>query len=471
MSPEDASPVGTGRVRGPGTQGRSLGWLQAGFIVYAFAAPSAVMAFPFAIGMAGFVGGTFICLIITGASIGGSLMLLEVKLANRNCHTFGQLGKTVMGRAGEIWGNLIQLGNFCLFLPCALTFCALALEGVGKGIPGITCNDYYVFLVAGVCFITTQVRTFKNTQLMSLVSIVSVFAMALIMIVASFQYSNPNKIPANYFGNPEPDQTINLVKAAGGFTITAWAYVPAFLTVELSTCMQSPEQFRYSLYLSGFLNVAVFMVVGLTVVNRWGYDVGEVIGITAVDAWKPGAITNTTFNAFQLAGNFVSYMLDSVPLGRFCQKSWAPTFLDTWSSRDILWYAAYTLPTFLFGLSLAVFVPSVNTLLDFTTAFTTPMVTQIYPAVLYWKMHQSAPSAPILGEPMVKLQAKQKLGVAAVFCVGVVNLVVCFVKAIGYLAIAELRPPMAIGCPGWQIYSGSSQLASQLVAAVSELVV
>ena len=41
-------------------------WMQAGITVFTFAAPSAVMAVPFAIGNAGFVGGMLLCLIITG---------------------------------------------------------------------------------------------------------------------------------------------------------------------------------------------------------------------------------------------------------------------------------------------------------------------------------------------------------------------------------------------------------------------
>merc|ERR1719313_1409863 len=168
------------------------------------------------------------------------------------------------------------------------------------------------------------------------------------MIVAAFNYEKDVKVPAQAFGNPEKQTALALVRAAGGFTINAWAFVPAFLTVELSTCMDDPKDFQKSLVLSGVLNVFIFIVVGVTVVARWGYDVGEVIGITAgVAAWAPGAGINTAFNAFQLIGNFISYMLDSVPLGRFCQKTWAPDFEDTWSPSDIFRYLGYTLPTFL----------------------------------------------------------------------------------------------------------------------------
>merc|ERR1719343_319311 len=111
-------------------------------------------------------------------------MILQVKLLHHECHTFGDLGLKVLGKPGQIWGNLIQLGNFLLFMPCALQFCALALEGIGNGIPAFNgCSDYYVFVIASVCLLTTQVRTFSNTAILSMVSLISVFAMIAIMIV------------------------------------------------------------------------------------------------------------------------------------------------------------------------------------------------------------------------------------------------------------------------------------------------
>jgi len=390
-------------------------------------------------------------------------MLLEVKLRFPECHTFGDLGFQVLGRPGQIWGNIIQLGNFCLFMPCALQFCALALEGIGTGIAGFGgCSDYYVFVVAFLCLLTTQLRTFSNTQVLSIMSTLSVFAMAFIMIYAAFQYEKKDKVPALAFGNPASDPTIGFIKVAGGFTISAWAYVPAFLTVELSNCMADPQEFRKSLVLSGTLNVAVFLLVGVTVVLRWGYDVGEVIGITSgVAAWQSGAVINTAFNSFQLLGNFISYMLDSIPLGRFCQKAWAPDFKDTWSPGDMLQYLGFTMPTFLFALFLSIAVPSVNTLLDFTTALTTPWVTQIYPAVLFWKFRRMklANDSSFLGgaqsgetdEP-VKIKLRENVVVALVFLVGCTSFVLCSVKAIGYIAVAELRPPLQIGCGSWLIW-------------------
>jgi hypothetical protein len=149
-------------------------------------------------------------------------------------------------------------------------------------------------------------------------------------------------------------------------------------------------------------------------------------------------------------------MLTSVPLGRFCQKAWAPDFGDTWSAADVLRYLGYTLPSFLFALLLAVFVPSINTLLDITTALLMPMVTQIYPAVLYWRLFCRRGGEGQEGGSGTQGAARaERCGVLAVLAVGCVTLALCWVKMVGHLALDELRPPMEISCGAWAILSSA----------------
>eukprot|EP00913_Durusdinium_trenchii_P000129 g117.t1 len=424
-----------------------MGWIHAGITIFCFAAPSAVMAMPFAIGNAGFLGGMILCLIVTGASILGAKLLLRLKLLYPDCKTFGDIGFQVLGTPGKIWGNLIQLGNFCLFMPCALRFCGLALKGIGN-FPGFDeCVDYYVFVVAFVCLVTTQVRSFKNAQCFTVLSLACVIGMVLSMVYASFRYENPHKIPAMWFGNPEPEEGLRLIRLAGGCSIAAWAFIPGFLTVELSSCLAEPSEFNKSLLLAGALNVLGFCA-GCVVIARWGYKVGEVIAVTPVMAWTPGLAVNSVFNACQLGGNFVSYMLDSVPLGRFCQRAWAPDFKDTWSAGDIGRYLTYTLPVFAFALTLSVFTPSINVLLDFTTALTTPWVSHVYPAVIYWRLKTRGG----INVPPQPMTIKEKLIVSYVFLVGCLAVFACFVKAIGFLVFEELRPKFQVGCDGWLLW-------------------
>ncbi|CAE7390054.1 PRMT7 [Symbiodinium sp. CCMP2456] len=444
--------------------GTLMTWRQAGILIFTFAAPSAVMAVPFAIANAGFIGGIVICMVITGASIAGANMLLQIKLCYPDCETFGDLGFKVFGRPGEVFGNLnlgpkvvqkprIQLGNFCLFMPCALRFCGDALQGIGSIGPLGSCSDYYVWLVALFCLLTTQVRRLSNANIFAQISLVCTFGMIGCMLAAVFLYDIDDKISARLVGNPETDLNMMAVRLASGCTISAWSYVPAFLAVELSACMETPKDFKKSLVFAGGLNVLVFSIVGSIVVARWGYEVGEVISITGgVGAWVPGTALNTIFSCFKLGGNFVSYMLDTVPLCRFCQRSWAPSFKDTWSVSDVMRYLGYTLPTFILALILATFIPSIGTLLDFVTALTTPWVTQIYPALLYWRFLRDSDDRDAKSgksSQASRSMMQEKAVGLFVLLVGYVSFVMCSVKAVGYLAIEDLRPNFQIGCSGW----------------------
>jgi len=188
-------------------------------------------------------------------------------------------------------------------------------------------------------------------------------------------------------------------------------------------------------------------------VSQWGWDVGQLIFLTDGPKWKDSYLFYA-FNVFQFIGNIVSYMLDSVPLARYCQKLWAPSFAhvvgefeDEWDIRNILRYFVFTLPTFLFGLIVAIVVPSVSTLLDFTTACTTPWVTQVFPAVCFFFLHRNRGKLCLHNDslPMSPLHS------FVVGFVGVLSFIMCLNKAVGYLVIDTLRPPMLIGCGSWSI--------------------
>jgi ABC-type phosphate/phosphonate transport system permease subunit len=65
-----------------------------------------------------------------------------------------------------------------------------------------------------------------------------------------------------------------------------------------------------------------------------------------------------------LASNLVSYALDSVPLVRYCQRTFHPSFdVHDWSWKAVLRYALLSLPTFLFGLLAALTVGNLLSLL------------------------------------------------------------------------------------------------------------
>lgn len=64
-----------------------------------------------------------------------------------------------------------------------------------------------------------------------------------------------------------------------------------------------------------------------------------------------------------LAANLVAYALDSVPLVRYCQGAWLPSFGDGWGIGAGATYALVSLPTFAFGLVASVSVGNLLSLL------------------------------------------------------------------------------------------------------------
>lgn len=444
----------------------SLGWVSAGFTLFAFAAPSAVQSAPYFIGYSGILGGVLFIIANTLAAIAGSWMLLQVKLQFPSAHSFGDLGFKIFGKTGQFIGNLIQIGNFVLFLPCALLFTAQSLQGIG--LPSMwpsafnppnsaPCWDYYIAIIALVCYLTTQLRTLSNTAIFSAISVCSVVIIAVTQLVAISKYSVTDKQPAQWFGNPSEN---SLVLYSRGMSIAVFGYVPSFLTAELASCMKHPEDMTKSIWLSGALNILMMLGVGIPVVLAWGYNMGYVIPLTGtfpypetakVDAWEAGNMTTTVLNIFVLTGNFVSYMLDSVPLGRFCQKCWAPNFKDSWSIGDILKYAGLTLPTFMFGFLCSFFFPSLDFLVNCLTFLTTPWVTMIYPAALYWKLfHAGDPTLLDGAERRVTPNSSMNLLVMGITVFGIIGVVLSAIAAIGLLVV-EGTSDWQIGCQGWFI--------------------
>jgi len=312
-------------------------------------------------------------------------------------------------------------------------------------------------VIAMVCYATTQVRTLSNTAIFSAISVFSVLVIAVTQLVAITQYPVTDKKDALMFGNPSEES--GFVFLNRGASVAVFGYVPSFLTAELASCMKDPSQLTKSIWLSGMLNILMMLGVGIPVVLAWGYNIGFVAPITGnpfvapgsanVSAWAAGTTVATVLNSFVLIGNFVSYMLDSVPLGRFCQQCWAPKFKDTWSVGDILKYAGLTLPTFLAGYLLSFFFPDLDFLVNCLTFLTTPWVTMIFPAALYWKTFRSGLPSLLDGRAQ-PMSAAMTSVVALVTVVGLLGIAISAIAAIGMLLV-EGTGSWQIGCEGWYI--------------------
>lgn len=421
------------------------------------------VAFTFA--HAGLLLGTAVCVLCTVASAGAACLLVDVvRACPPGTGTLSDVGKFSLGPTGAKCGLILQLSNFVLFLPVALLTTAEALQGAMQP-SGETCANYYVFAVALACFATTQVRDFSNSTPLAAAALVAALAVAILQVVVVS--SHPTALAADdealLAGNPQLQTSAGSIRMALALTTCVWAYLPSILTAELSACMPRPAELKKAILLSAALNIATFVGTGLPVASLWGASITDPISIAPM--WPKADPLARVLSAVLCVGNLVSYCLDSVPLGRWTQRTFFPRFADSWTVADCARYAAITFPTFAFAVAAAVLVGQPGglfTMLAWVTALTVPALNLLYPAACALL----APPAPTDSAHLVS--ATRLDGQAAVgrrllggnerslawfaVVVGAFAQGISLFGALGRTVDGDVRGPEVIGCAGWGVY-------------------
>ena len=422
-------------------------------------------------------------MLITCSSALGATFLHSLLLVHRTAENLPALGRSVAGPwAGKV-GGFVQSLNFVLYLPVALLVCAQSLQNtISPSLENLPCTDYWIFIVASMCLATTQLRSLANATVLSLISLIAVLATLLVVCYVISQTPNASKTPAIRFGNPS--LTFSSLDSASlqswttfalGLSMASWAYAPAFLTAELSNSatMYNVRDFPKAIWFSAILTCAMYVLVGRYVVEKWGWNVNDPMFLGTADdfeLWPAADMRSRLANFFWFVSCIISYALDSVPLARTCQRAWAPDFdLDDWSLKGCATYLLITLPTFVFAVTLSVFVPSLFCMLAIATALTVPWANQVYPAWLYWKASSGVVSAVgESGEPLLPPTTTREIvvhdewmercrvekkgwRVLLVGGMGLLMFVVCAGGAVGKLYFEDLRGPTTVGCDGWII--------------------
>lgn len=360
------------------------------------------------------------------------------------CRTLGDIGLVAIGTAGQRVGSTIQYLNFMLFLPVAMQLCADSLRG-GLDPSHSVCAEYWRLFVALQCLMTMQLRSMRNAIIPATVSLVCTSGLIVILIGIVTTHNNPARSEALSMGNKASSTSTAIVKLCLGISVSSWMYAPSFLTAELSSVMNNPVDLSKSLVLSVVVAIGVFLGVGLCCVTSWGWIIPNPIYIASPWGDIRDQLWPRVFNMLLFIANLVSYGLSAMPLGLACFRAVFPeSSEDDWSIRGTTMYLMATLPAWLFGLVVSVFVPSLFDMLAFATAMTTPWATQIFPAVAFWYFKRWTERG--LGTPISKVH----LHICRfVFVVGIVTFVLCMVGAVGQVSIASLRGEPFVGCDGW----------------------
>lgn len=231
----------------------------------------------------------------------------------------------------------------------------------------------------------------------------------------------------------------------------------------------------------------------------WGTEVGDPITLSSL--WPRHAVGARLLSALLCCANMVSYCLDSVPLARWCQRSFFPGFAGGWGVLAVGQFMLIALPSWAFGVLAATFVGAPSglfTMLAWVTAVTIPALNLILPACFAlaasgrkakevacdhallaaaasraeagvtheagFVLEVPQPSAGSVLDSsgrgstrynttlVVRLSTCQRAGALGVLIIGLGSLLVCLYAAVGKSIDAEVRGPQVIGCVGWQIY-------------------
>ena len=116
---------------------------------------------------------------------------------------------------------------------------------------------------------------------------------------------------------------------------------------------------------------------------EWGWELPNPI----TEMFEVSALTRAlNFMLFFVAA--LSYVISVVPLNLAIQRRFMPTLLvDVWSAGTCARFAVLSLPTALFALLVAVFVPNLEDLIGLVSTFAIPPGNLVFPAIALYAWH------------------------------------------------------------------------------------
>jgi len=164
----------------------------------------------------------------------------------------------------------------------------------------------------------------------------------------------------------------------GAIGSVSYIYAPCYITVEVMAEMNRPSEMYHSLVVSTCFIIGVYLLVGLTPVLWWGWDLqGEITNM--LDHGFMGRAANLLL----LVASGYDYLLASFPVNALVQRTVAPDFnMEDYSASGCLKWAVISAASFLLSLALATMMPRLQTLVGLISSLCIPTSQLIIPSVL-----------------------------------------------------------------------------------------
>ena len=361
---------------GYGAEPRRTSLFAATCLLATFSTTSSNVMYPFTYGQLGTVGGPLFGVMLQGAMC--ALAILTCRIAHRlRCQTFGELGRALGGRPGEVLLRTSQQVNNALFMPVALVLSAEALREIG--LVACSCYDdptrpecgwwdchvHSLLLVVLVAWpLLLLARDIGELRWTAFVSVgLIVVQTALLLAAAATQDPGGRQgpwatdplpyTPLAPFGPGVDSRWFTVISAVGTLL---YSFCPLFIAVEVMARMEEPSLMPQALCYSLGFNWLVYLPTGLVVSHYWGSSVPNPATIVVTGAL--GALAN----AILLYCTFLDFAIVGAVLNRELQAFWMPRFDRGWTLRNLPTWLLLTLPSLTFALVLCFSVPRLDSL-------------------------------------------------------------------------------------------------------------
>mmetsp|Transcript_16449 Transcript_16449/g.42192 ORF Transcript_16449/g.42192 Transcript_16449/m.42192 type:complete len:473 (+) Transcript_16449:93-1511(+) len=343
--------------------------LSAFMMLTTWSTSSSNVLYPFTFGVLGVVGGPLLMLAAFFVNWRCTRWTVEAARAS-NSDTFGALGQALAGTKGRIMFEGSQILFQQLFLPVAIVLCAStvqSLDGGGHRSSGrlIDCNGNVALLFTIISFGLVQVsRQLQHVTGIAYVScalnVVMTCAIAFEVSLRAAPSSSNLTAPAAvelFVGigdHPARYHWANVLGALGTFI---YSCLPSCIVVETMAELSPVDRpkMKHAVDASFVAYVSLYCVAGIPAVLSWGGDLPE-----------PLHLGNTPAGVFVklvlISGTGLDFVLASITVNRWAVRRVDPQFDYSWTARNAQRWAFYCLPSSLLAISMALFVPRLESL-------------------------------------------------------------------------------------------------------------
>ena len=354
---------------------KGLSWIDTAVMQACFSTAGAMVTFPYAVGIFGYVLAPCILIAWTAVVLYTNLNITE---AARRCNakSFGDVGESMAGPMGRHLATLFQMINLVFLLPVQLE---LAGGSLAYLVGDTACLGVWTLVIFAAVFLlpVQACRTYTTSIWMSYVTIAVLLLKALVLFPIIFDTtSNPNMSQSSDARLALAPVTQSWSDYAGALSLFPYSFTPIFVLVENMSEMETPQKVDRALYAACAFSFLVYLFPGFFGVACWGYSINDPVTDGLERNWMSELV-----NTFLLLAALNDYVIASVCVSKETQLRLMPRMdVTSYALGDILRWFALTLPYGLFAAIMATCVPSFGTLVGLLTSLTIGITNMTLPS-------------------------------------------------------------------------------------------